>query len=61
MSPKSYRLIYASHSSTASPSGFSKSNLGLYEGKSFGNKNQSFTINTPAVVMAQWKNRGLQI
>ena len=37
MSPKTYRLIYASDSSTASPSGFSKGNLGLYEGKSIGN------------------------
>ena len=43
MSPKSYRRICASHSSTNSSSGFSKGNLGLYVGKSVCEKNQSFT------------------
>ena len=28
MSPKNYRLVFASHSSIGSPSGFSKNNLG---------------------------------
>ena len=42
MSPKAYRLIYASHSSTAPPSGFSRGNLGLYEGKSIGDKEPKF-------------------
>ena len=53
MSPKSYRLIFASHSSTASPLGFSKGSLALYERKSVSDKNQSFTIGTPTVEMAQ--------
>ena len=38
MSPKSYRLIFASHSSTPSPLGFSKGNLAQYEGKSVSDK-----------------------
>ena len=53
MSPESYRLIFDSHSSTDSPSGFSKGSLALYEGKSVSDKNQSFTISTPTVEMAQ--------
>ena len=56
---KSYRLIFASHSSTTSPSCFRKGKIGPYEGKSVGDKNQSLTISTPAVAMAQWENRGL--
>ena len=52
MSPKSYWPIFSSHSSTALSSGF-KDNLGLYEGNSVGDKNQIFTISTPAVAMAQ--------
>ena len=61
MNPNSYGLIFASHSSTASPSGLSKGNLGLNEGKFFGDKNQNFTSSTPAVATAQWENRGLLI
>ena len=41
--PKSYTLIFTSHISTVSPSGFSKGNLGLYEGKHVSGKNQSFS------------------
>ena len=61
MTPKNYRVIFASHSSTGSPSGFSKGNLGLYVEKSVCNKNQGFNKNTPAVAMAQWENHGLLI
>ena len=55
MCPKSYRRIFASHSSTTSPSGFKEGDLGLYDGKFVGDINQSFTINTPAVAIAQWE------
>ena len=61
MSPKCYRLMFASHSSTASPLGFSKGNLDLYEGKYVGDKNRSFTINSAVVAMVEWENRGLLI
>ena len=54
-------LIVASHSSTGSPSGFSKDNLGPYVGKSVFYKNQRFNKNTLSVAMAQWKNRGVLI
>ena len=38
MNLKSYTLIFASHSSTASLSAFSKGSLALYEGKSVSDK-----------------------
>ena len=53
------RLIFASNSSTSSPSGFSKGNLDLYKEKCFGDKNQSSIICTTTVMMAQWENREL--
>ena len=39
MRQKSYRLIFASHSSTTPPSGLGKDNLGLHVGKSVCDKN----------------------
>ena len=44
MSPKPYRLIFASDSSTGCPSGFSKGNLRLYVGESVCDTNRSLTI-----------------
>ena len=61
MSPKSYRLIFASQSSTGLPSGFSKGSLGLYIGKSVRNKNQTFNNNTPVLAISQWENFGLLV
>ena len=61
MSPKGYRLIFASHTFTSSHSGFSKGNLGLYVQKSVCNKNQKINKNTSAVAKAQQLNRGLLI
>ena len=46
---KSSRLVFASHSSTGSTSGFSKGNLDLYVVKSKFNKSTS--------EVAQWENR----
>ena len=44
--PKKYGLIFASQSSTGSPSSFSNSNLGQCAGKSVCDKNQNTTNNT---------------
>ena len=55
------RVVFASHSSTTSRSGFSKGNLGQNEGKFVSDKNQSFIISTPAVAIAQWKSCGVLI
>ena len=58
MSLKGYRLIFASHSATGSPSGFSK---GLYIGESVSDKFQTFTVNPGAVAMAHQENHELWI
>ena len=68
MSPKSYRLIFASHTSTSS---LSKGNLGLYViiyviiiitiGTSVCDKNHSVNINITVMAMAQCENRGLLV
>ena len=55
MIPKSSRVIFASHCSTGSPSGFSKDNLGPYEGESICDKYQIFTVNPAAVAMTNEK------
>ena len=49
MRPKNCGLIFASHSSTASPLGFGKDILSLQVGKPGCDKNQSFTDNPSAV------------
>ena len=54
--PESHRLIFASDSSTGSPSGFSKDNLGLYIGESVSDKYQTFTVNPAALVMGHREN-----
>ena len=61
MSPKSYGLIFASHSSTASLSGFSKDKLGMYVGKSVCEKNKSFTCDTSVEAMTHWNSPQLRI
>ena len=61
MCRKGCRLIFASHSSTGSPSGFSKDNLGLYIGESVSDKYQTFTIDPGAVAMAHRENHELWI
>ena len=53
--PRSYRLIFGSHRSIASPSGFSKGNLGLYVGKSMCNENHRFNKKIPVVAIAVGK------
>ena len=40
---------FASHSSTSSPSGFSKGNFGLYAGESVCERNQSLTIMSQSI------------
>ena len=50
MSPKSYRLIFASHSSIGSPSGFGKDKLGLYVRKSI-TSTKIFPVTQAAVAM----------
>ena len=57
MSRKGYRLIFASHSSTGSPSGFSRDNLGLHVRESVCAKNQNFTVNPAAAAMVHGGNR----
>ena len=61
MSPKSYRVILASHSSSGSPTGFSRDNLGLYLRESVCDKYQNFTVEPTVVAMAYGENRGLWI
>ena len=61
MSPKSYRLIFASHSSTGLPSGCSKDNLGLHVGESVCDEYQNFTVSPAAVAMVHGESRGLWI
>ena len=58
MSPKHSRLIFASHSSTGSPSSFSKDNLDLHVGESVCDKYQNFTDSPAAVAMAHRENGG---
>ena len=53
MSSKSYRLIFASHSFTCSPSSSRKENLGLHTGESICDNNQSFTNSTQAMAVGE--------
>ena len=55
--PKKYRLIFASQSSTGSPSSFSNSNLGPCVGKSVCDKNQNTTNNTINTSIQSAENR----
>ena len=61
MSPKSYRLFFASHSSISSPSGFSRGNLGLHVGEFVCDKYPNFSSNSATVMMVHGKSRGLSI
>ena len=60
MSPERYRLIFASHSSTSSHSGFRKDNIGLHVRESVCDKHQNFIIISAFVAMThgsigRWK------
>ena len=52
MSPKSYRLIFASHGFIGSPSGFNKDNIGVHVGESACGEYQNFTARPATVAMA---------
>ena len=59
--PESYRLIFASHSSTGLPSGFSKYNIVLHVGESVCDKYQNFSVNLVSASMVHRENRRLRI
>ena len=61
-SPKSYRLIFASHSFAGSSSDLNKDNLGLYAGESVLDKYQNFPYNSASAALGAWgKSRSMDL